>query len=89
MQIMIHGILLNLLIRTDLDIKSLGVKDAFNTFNTIQKLAPAANGIDGKVNVKFAYESLLGSNFMPVIQTITGSGRLQSDEVNSAFLCSL
>ncbi|MBN2862040.1 MAG: AsmA family protein [Bacteroidales bacterium] len=68
-------------LRTDFDIKSFGVKDAFNTFNTIQKLAPAAQGIDGKVNVKLTFESLLGSDWMPVIPSISGSGKLQSDEV--------
>jgi len=68
-------------IKSDLSIQSLGVKDAFNTFNTIQKLAPAAEGIDGKVNVKLVYESLLGSNMMPLINTITGGGKLQSDEI--------
>jgi len=59
----------------------MGVKDAFNTFNTVQKLAPAAKGIDGKIGVKLTYSSLLGRDLMPVIQTISGGGRLQSDEV--------
>jgi uncharacterized protein involved in outer membrane biogenesis len=63
------------------DIKTLGVKDAFNTFNTLQKLAPAADGIDGKINLQLNYESLLGSDMMPVIMTIVGGGRLQSNEI--------
>ncbi len=67
--------------KADFDIQSIGVKDGFKTFNTIQKLAPAAKGVDGKVNVKLSYESLLGSNMMPVISTITGGGKLQSDEI--------
>jgi hypothetical protein len=68
-------------VRFDFDIASMGVKDAFNTFNSIQKLAPAAEGIDGKVNVKFAYHSLLGQDMMPVINTISGAGKLQSNEI--------
>jgi len=44
-------------------------------------LAPAAKGVAGKVNVKLSYESLLGSNMMPVISTITGGGKLRSDEI--------
>lgn len=65
----------------DLEIQNLGIKDAFNTFNTVQKLAPAANGMDGRIGIKLSYSSLLGRDFMPVIQTVTGGGKLQSDEV--------
>jgi hypothetical protein len=67
--------------KANLSIQSIGVKDAFTTFNTIQKLAPAAEGVDGKINVSLSYESLLGADMMPVIQTITGGGKLQSDEI--------
>jgi hypothetical protein len=69
------------LIRAGLSIQNLGVKDAYNTFNTIQKLAPAAAGVDGKVNVEMNYESLLGGNMMPLVHTITGGGNIRSDEV--------
>jgi hypothetical protein len=67
--------------KADFDIKNIGVKDAFNAFNTIQKLAPAAQGIDGRVSVKLAYNSLLGRDMMPVINSINGSGKVQSDEI--------
>lgn len=67
--------------KADFEMKNIGVKDAFNTFNTVQKLAPAAEGIDGKINAKLNYTSLLGSDMMPVIKTINGSGKLQSDQV--------
>ena len=69
------------LMKADMNIENLGVKDAFNTFNTIQMLAPTAKGVGGKVSVKLSYSSLLGSDFMPVISTISGGGKLQSDEV--------
>jgi predicted ester cyclase len=68
-------------VKADLDIENLAIKDAFNTFNTIQKLAPTANGIDGRVGVKMSYSSLLGRDLMPVITSITGSGKLQTSEV--------
>lgn len=67
--------------KADFDMKNIGVKDAFNTFNTVQKLAPAAKGIDGKINAKLDYVSLLGSDMMPVISSINGSGKLQSDQI--------
>ncbi|HLP75001.1 MAG TPA: AsmA-like C-terminal region-containing protein [Bacteroidales bacterium] len=67
--------------KADFEMKNIGVKDAFNTFNTVQKLAPAAKGIDGKINAKLSYTSLLGSDMMPVIKTINGAGKLQSDQL--------
>jgi hypothetical protein len=77
------------LMRADFNMKNIGVKDAFSTFNTVQKLAPAAKGIDGRISANLKYESLLGRNMMPLLPTINGSGKLQSDELtlleSSAF----
>ncbi len=67
--------------KADFNMKNIGVKDAFNTFNTVKKLAPAAKGIDGRINASMNYVSLLGSDMMPVIQSINGGGKLQSDEI--------
>ncbi|MCE5344902.1 MAG: AsmA family protein [Bacteroidales bacterium] len=67
--------------KADLDLRSIAVKDAFNTFNTVQKLTPAAKSIAGNINAKLNYESLLGSDMMPVISSISGGGKLQSDEI--------
>jgi hypothetical protein len=67
--------------KADFDMKNIGVKDAFVTFNTVQKLVPAAKGIDGKISAKLAYVSLLGKDMMPVISTINGSGKVQSNEI--------
>ncbi len=65
-----------LLKASDIDIKS-----SFETFNTVKKLAPAAKGLEGDVSVEFSYESLLGDDFMPVIKTINGKGKLNSSSV--------
>lgn len=67
--------------KADINMKNIGVKDAFTTFVMVQKLAPAAKGIDGRINVQLVYQSLLGSDMMPVIKTIDGSGKLQSDQI--------
>ncbi len=67
--------------KADFDMQNVGVKDAFNTFNAVKKLAPAAMGIDGKINATLAYSSMLGSDMIPVINTITGEGKLKSDEI--------
>ncbi len=68
-------------VKADLALTSVGVKSAFNAFNTIQQLAPAANGLDGNISVNLKYESLLGSDMMPVISSITGQGILKSDQL--------
>lgn len=69
------------MVKADLKIQNIGVSDAFTTFNTISKLAPAAAGVDGKVNVSLSYQGLLGADMMPVISTIAGGGKLQSNEI--------
>jgi len=67
--------------KADFDMKNIGVKDAFNTFNTVKQLVPAAKGIDGKINANLAFNSLLGKDMMPVTNSINGSGKLQSDQI--------
>ena len=67
--------------KADFDMQNIGVKDAFNTFNTVKKLAPAAKGIDGKINAKLTYVSLLGKDMMPVTNTINGAGIIKSNEI--------
>jgi hypothetical protein len=67
--------------KADMKINNIEIKDAFRTFVTIRKFAPTAKGIDGRVNIQLAYQSLLGKDMMPVIPTIDGSGKIQSDQV--------
>jgi AsmA-like C-terminal region len=69
------------LMKADFDMQKIGVKDAFNTFNTVKKLAPAAKGIDGKISAKLNYVSLLGKDMMPVTNSINGGGVIKSDEI--------
>jgi len=67
--------------KADFDIQNIGIKDAFNTFNTVKKLAPAANGVDGRISAKLNYVSLLGRDMMPIPNTINGSGNVKSNEI--------
>ncbi len=67
--------------KADFDMQNIGVKDAFNTFITVKKFAPAAKGIDGKINAKLTYVSLLGQDMMPVTNTINGTGTIKSSEI--------
>jgi hypothetical protein len=62
----------------DFKIENIDVKNSFSAFNTVQKLTPAAKGIDGKVSAQFSLQSLLGKDMMPVISSLGGAGKLQS-----------
>jgi hypothetical protein len=67
--------------KADISLKNIGVKDAFTTFVIVRKLAPAAKGIDGRINAQLVYQSLLGRDMMPVINTIDGTGKIHSDQI--------
>ncbi|HUX95621.1 MAG TPA: AsmA-like C-terminal region-containing protein [Bacteroidales bacterium] len=69
------------IMNADFDVRNIAVKDAFRTFNTVQKMAPMAKGIEGNINSTLKFSSLLGSDMMPVTNSINGSGKLQSDEL--------
>lgn len=68
-------------LRSGLLIQGIGIKESFNTFNTVKKLAPVAEGMDGQVNLDFDFSALLGKGMMPVVESINGSGRMKSEEV--------
>jgi hypothetical protein len=67
--------------KADISMKNIAVRDAFTTFVIVQKLVPAAKGIEGKIDARLSYSSLLGKDMMPVISTIDGEGDLHSDKV--------
>ncbi len=64
-----------------LSMYNVAVREAFNTFNIVRQFLPAAKGIDGRFGMNLNYSSLLGNNMMPVPATITGGGKVTSDEV--------
>jgi uncharacterized protein involved in outer membrane biogenesis len=61
----------------DLDIKNLDFKNAFNAFNTIQKIAPIAKFLEGKFSTNFAFAGELGQDMMPVYGSMTGKGIIE------------
>ncbi|MFC5270954.1 AsmA-like C-terminal region-containing protein [Adhaeribacter terreus] len=61
----------------DLDIKNLDFKEAFNAFETIQKLAPISKFLEGKFSTNFAFAGELGQDMMPVMGTMTGKGVIE------------
>lgn len=65
----------------DLSISGIGIRESFNTFNTVRKLAPVAEGMDGRVFMNFNFSSLIGKGMMPIVESIDGGGRMRSEEV--------
>ncbi len=69
------------LVDADMLISAISIKEAFNTFNTVSQLVPAAAGLGGNVTVRMDFNSILGSNMMPLINTMSASGGISSDAV--------
>lgn len=67
--------------KADFNMKNIDIKQAFNSFNTVKLLAPVAGAMEGKVTARLDYSSLLAQDMMPVVRTINGAGRLQTDQV--------
>lgn len=58
----------------DFKIENLGIAEAYNTFNTIQTMAPIAKGLNGAVNTELHLDGELGQDMMPVLKTLSGGG---------------
>ena len=59
-----------------LDINDVDIPAAYETFVTVERLAPVAKYCRGTANVKMRYQSLLDAKFTPLFSTINGNGRL-------------
>jgi hypothetical protein len=60
----------------DMDVKNIGIKDAFKTFNTVQKLAPMAENMEGKFSTVMKLKGVLGKDMMPKYDLLDGKGTL-------------
>jgi hypothetical protein len=61
----------------DFSIQNLDIQKAFATFNTIQKLAPAAENMQGVFNTKFKMNAMLDYYMNPIYDNITASGVIE------------
>ncbi|MBI1289298.1 MAG: AsmA family protein [Flavobacteriales bacterium] len=62
----------------DLDVQNVVLKEAYNTFGTVKKLAPIAEHTEGKVSVKFNVMGAMKSGTEVDYNSLTGGGRLMS-----------
>lgn len=56
------------------DIKDIDVQKAFFAFNTVQKLMPIGQFLDGKLSSQLAMTGKLNGDMMPNLSTLTGQG---------------
>jgi hypothetical protein len=61
-------------------IKDLEIKQAYTAFNTVQKLAPIAENMDGEFSTNMKLKGLLGADMSPVLNTVTGGGILEIED---------
>lgn len=72
---------LNPVVKGSFSASDIGIKPAFDSFNTVKKLAPVAEGMEGDVSVMFEFSSSLGKGMMPITDSIAGKGKFTSDEI--------
>lgn len=60
----------------DMDVKEIGIQSAFKTFNTVQKLAPMAESVEGKFSTTLKLAGGLTQEMMPDYNTLSGNGTM-------------
>jgi len=63
-------------INLNYDVKDLDIQKTFYAFNTIQKLMPIGQFIDGKLHSQLTMTGNLNGNMMPDLKTLSGKGNL-------------
>ena len=64
----------------DLDIREIGIRQSYQTFNTVQALAPIAQNMDGDMSTKFSIAGLLLPDMSPALNTVDGKGMLTIED---------
>ncbi len=69
-----------------LDVKQLGIKEAFNTFRWIQAYVPISKTITGMLNTQLGIQGFLHQDMTPVLENINGQGlfELLNGSVNNS-----
>lgn len=64
-----------------LDIQKFDVKQTFNTFNTVQKMAPIAENAQGAFSTTMKLVCALDTKMEPITNTMNGGGTLKTHDV--------
>lgn len=65
----------------DVDIANFDIPKTVKMFNTVEKLAPIAKYSKGKFGTKLKFTTLLDEHMEPVMNTLTGGGKLNTNSV--------
>ena len=63
-------------IKLDYDVKDLDIQKTFYAFNTVQKLMPIGQFLDGKLHSQLSMTGNLKGDMMPDLNTLSGKGNL-------------
>ncbi|MGL1889578.1 MAG: AsmA family protein [Reichenbachiella sp.] len=55
-------------------IKDLSIPKSYETFNSVQTIAPAAKNMTGLFSTDFKVQGIMGNDMMPIYDVMTGSG---------------
>ena len=58
------------------DVRGLNIQKTFLAFNTVQKLMPMGQFVDGKMNSQLSMTGKLAADMMPEMKTLSGKGNL-------------
>lgn len=61
----------------DFSIKQLSIPEAFSAFNTVQKLVPFAEKMNGKFSTDFKLGGAIGEGMIPVYSSLNGTGLIE------------
>lgn len=64
-----------------MNIDQIDIQKSYNTFGAITKFAPIAEKTSGKFSTQLRLKSILDQEMMPVYETMTGLGKLQSSQI--------
>lgn len=67
--------------KMDMIMKDVAAKEAYKTFNSVKKMAPIANYVEGNINLSLVMDGLLDKEMMPVYESLNGNGSLGSNSL--------
>lgn len=65
----------------DLDIKNLDIQMATKSFSMLDKMAPVTKNCRGNISLKFTFKTNIDQHMSPVMNSIDGYGKLQSNNL--------
>jgi len=64
----------------DFGMNNISIQESFKSFNTVRKLAPIAENMQGNLTTNFSMRGKLDRELMPVNETVNGGGLIKIDE---------